>query len=143
MYCWFNSYFTFITNTFLKKYSDLLNFEQIYLDCSIQLLQRKKEFLKKIVFKMKKGHISRQSCVVRGKSELLQRYFSRIFATYHGKNTIQNACLTEQPFLSKTITGCLWNFSFLELCRHFISNFTCKDTIFKRILNSYYRIFLN
>ena len=45
--------------------------------------------------------------------------------------------------MSKITTGCLWNFSFLEVCMDLIANFTCKDTIFKRIWSSFYGIFLN
>ena len=67
-----------------------------------------------------------------------ERVFSRILATDKGTNTIQNICRTKQPFLSKITTDCLWNFSFLEVCIHLISSFTCKDTIFKRISSSCY-----
>ena len=49
--------------------------------------------------------------------------------------------LQHSHFLSKTI---LCNFSFLQFyCVYLISNFKCKDTIFTRIVNSYYAIFLS
>ena len=51
--------------------------------------------------------------------------------------------LIEQPFLSKITTDYLWNFSFFEVSMHLISNFTCKDTTFKRISSSCYGIFFN
>ena len=64
-------------------------------------------------------------------------------ATDKGTNIVQNICLTEQPFLSKSTIDFLWNFSFLKVCIHLIFNFTYKDKIFKRISSSCYRIFLN
>lgn len=49
------------------KYTNFSNFEWICLYCSIQLLQKKKKIgFEKIVFKMTKGYISRQICVVKG-----------------------------------------------------------------------------
>ena len=77
------------------------------------------------------------------KYELLQRCFSRILATDKETNIVQNICLTEQSFLNKITTGCLWNFFFLEVSMHLIAHFTCKDTSFERILGSRYGIFLN
>ena len=68
------------------------------------------------------------------KYELLRTCFSRILATDKETNIVQNICLTEQP-LHKITTGCLWNFSFLNICMHLITNFTCKNTIFERILS--------
>ena len=78
------------------------------------------------------------------KYELLQTGFSRILATDKKSNIVQNICLTNQSYLSKITTGCLQNFSFLEVCMHLIANFTCRDTIFERIWSSCYgiRIFL-
>ena len=38
----------------------------------------------------------------------------------------------------KITIDCLWNFSLREVCLHLISNFACKDTIFKRIPSSCY-----
>ena len=61
------------------------------------------------------------------KYELLRTCFSRILVTDEGTNIVQNTCLTEQQFLEQITTACLWNFSFLEICMHLISNFTCKD----------------
>lgn len=49
------------------------------------------------------------------KNELIPSCFSWILATDNGTNIVQSMCLTEQSFLSKTTTGCLWNFSFIEL----------------------------
>ena len=72
-----------------------------------------------------------------------QRVFSRALATDKGTNIVQNISLTEQPFLSKITTDSLWNFSFFEVCMHLISNFTRKDTIFKRISSNCDRIFIN
>ena len=66
------------------------------------------------------------------KYELLQTGFSKILATDKETNIVQNICLTEQSFLNKITTGCLWNFSFLEVCMHLIANFTWKDAIFKK-----------
>ena len=63
------------------------------------------------------------------KYELLQTGFSKILATDKETNIVQNICLTEQSFLNKITTGCLLNFSFLEVCMHLIANFTCNDTI--------------
>ena len=40
------------------------------------------------------------------------------------------------------LTAC-GTFSFLEIFMHWISNYTCKDTIFKRISSSYYGISVN
>ena len=63
------------------------------------------------------------------KYELLRTCFSR--------NTIvQNICLTEQSLLNKITTGCLLNFSFLEVCMHVTANFICNDKIFERIFIS-------
>ena len=78
------------------------------------------------------------------KYELLQTGFSRILATDKKSNIVQNICLTNQSYLSKITTGCLQNFSFLEVCMYLIANFTCRDTIFERIWSSCYgiRIFL-
>ena len=41
---------------------------------------------------------------------------------------------TEQPFLSKITTDCLWNCSFPEVCVHLISNFTWKVQSLKESL---------
>lgn len=68
------------------------------------------------------------------KNELIPSCFSWILATDNGTNIVQSMCLTEQSLLSKTTTGRLWNFSFMELWVCLTSNFTCNDTIFKRIL---------
>lgn len=62
-------------------------------------------------------------------NEPLRTCFSKLLATDNGINIVQNICLIEQKSLSKTTTGCLWNFFCLELCMHFISNFTSKDNI--------------
>ena len=51
---------------------------------------------------------------------LLRMCFSRILATDKGTNFVQILCLTKQPFLSKTTTGCLQKFSFLEVSRRFL-----------------------
>ena len=77
------------------------------------------------------------------KYELLRTCFSRILATDKETHIVQNICLTEQSFLNKITTGCLWNFSFLEVCMHLIANFTCKDRIFEIIWSSCYGFFLN
>ena len=45
---------------------------------------------------------------------------------------LYRTCLIEQPFLSKITTGCLRNFSFLEVYMYLNFNCTCKDTNFKR-----------
>ena len=42
--------------------------------------------------------------------------------------------------LNKITTGCLLNFSFLEVCLHLIASFTYNDTIFERIFNSNFSI---
>ena len=62
---------------------------------------------------------------------------SRKFSTDKAMNI-----LTEQPFLSKITTDCLWDFSFLEVCLYLISYLTCKGKIFERISGGYYGIFL-
>ena len=77
------------------------------------------------------------------KYELIWTCFSRTLVTDKGANIVQNIFLTEQPFLSKVTSDCLWNVYLLEVCMHLISNFTHKDTILKRIPSSCYRIFLN
>ena len=41
------------------------------------------------------------------KNELLRRHFSRILVTDHGTNIVRNINFTAQPFLSKTLAGCL------------------------------------
>ena len=45
----------------------------------------------------------------------------------------RNICLVEQPFFSKATNGYLWNFSFLDLFMHLVSNFTRKDTILSKL----------
>ena len=74
------------------------------------------------------------------KYELLQTCFSRILVTDKETHYIH---LTEQSFLNKVSTGCLLNFSFLEVCMHLIANFTCNDTVLERISSSCYGKFLN
>ena len=59
------------------------------------------------------------------------------------QNIAQNTCFTEQLFLIIITTNYLPNFSFLEAFMHLISNFTCKDTICKRISRSSCGIILN
>ena len=44
--------------------------------------------------------------------------------------------------LNKITTGCLLNFSFLEVCLHLIASFTCNDTIFERMFNSDFSIWI-
>ena len=44
--------------------------------------------------------------------------------------------------LNKITTGCLLNFSFLEVCLHLTASFTCNDTIFERIFNSDFSIWI-
>ena len=77
------------------------------------------------------------------KYELLRAYFSRILATDKGTNMVQNIRVTEQLFLNKITTDCLWNFFVFGVCMQLISNFTCKDTIFKIISITCFGIFLN
>ena len=67
---------------------------------------------------------------------------SRILATDEETIIVQNISLKERP-LHKITTGCLRNFSFLKVCMRLIANFTCKDTIFERILGSCHGMFLN
>ena len=55
---------------------------------------------------------------------------------------VQSICLTEQSFLNKITTGCLLNFSFIEVCMHLIANFICNDTIFERIFISDFSIWI-
>ena len=77
------------------------------------------------------------------KYNLLQTCCPRTLATDKETNIIQNMCLTQHPCFSGITTESLWNFSFLEICMHLISNFTCKDTVFKRDSSSCYGIFLD
>ena len=72
-----------------------------------------------------------------------KRVFSRALVINKETNILQNICLIELPFLRKITTEYKWNLSFLEVCMHLISNFTCKDKIFKRISGSCDIIFLN
>ena len=60
------------------------------------------------------------------KYDLLRTCFSRILATDKKTNIVQNIFLTEQTFLNKITTGCLWNISFLEVCIHLIADFASK-----------------
>lgn len=59
-------------------------------------------------------------------------YFKRVFQeffTHISEQILYRTCLKDQPFLSKTIIDFLWNFPIVKVCLHFISNFTCNDTI--------------
>ena len=76
------------------------------------------------------------------KYELLRTCFSRILVTDKDTNIVENICLTEQSFLNKITTGCLLNFSFLEVCMHLTANFICNDTIFERIFISDFSIWI-
>ena len=76
------------------------------------------------------------------KYELLQTGFSKILATDKETNIVQNICLTEQSFLNKITTGCLLNFSFLEVCMHLTANFICNEKIFERIFISDFSIWI-
>ena len=69
------------------------------------------------------------------RSMLESNCFKDIFQHFWPQIMVQNVCLAEKPFLSKTSAGPLWNFSLFELCMHLIFNCTCKE--------SYYEIFLN
>ena len=55
---------------------------------------------------------------------------------------VQSICLTEQSFLNKITTGCLLDFSFIEVCMHLIANFICNDKIFERIFISDFSIWI-
>ena len=50
-------------------------------------------------------------------------------ATDKETNIVQNICLTEQSFLNKITTGCLWNFSFIEVSMHFVATFSLHSRI--------------
>ena len=76
------------------------------------------------------------------KYELFRTCFSRILATDKETHIVQNTCFTEQSFLNKIATGCLLNFSFLEVCMHLIANFICNDTIFERTFISDFSIWI-
>ena len=76
------------------------------------------------------------------KYELLRTCFSRILATDKETHIVQNICLMERSFLNKITTGCLLNFSFLEVRVHLVANFTCNDTILERIFISHFSIWI-
>ena len=76
------------------------------------------------------------------KCELFRTCFLRILATDKETHIVQNICLTEQSFLNKITTGCLLNFSFLEVCMHLTANFICNDKIFERIFISDFSIWI-
>ena len=56
------------------------------------------------------------------------------------KHIVQNICFKEQSFLNKITTGCLLNFSFLDVYTHLIANLKCNNTIFERIFISVFWI---
>ena len=71
-------------------------------------------------------------------NEPLRTCFSKLLATDNGINIVQNMSYRTEIF--EQTTDCLWNFFCLELCMHFISNFTSR-IILKRISRSYYGVF--
>ena len=70
-------------------------------------------------------------------------YFEHVFQEFwpQMKKRILYRTHVLQP-LHKITSGSLRNLSFLEVCMHLNANFTCKNTIFERILSTSYGIFL-
>ena len=60
-------------------------------------------------------------------------FFQEIWPQIMDQILYRNICLVEQPFFSKATNGYLWNFSFLDLFMHLVSNFTRKDTILSKL----------
>ena len=67
--------------------------------------------------------------------------FLRVLATDKRTNIVQDICLTEQPFFSKITSGCLWNFSFLEVWLHLIGHTAWKVSEFRVISGQCFPVF--
>ena len=78
--------------------------------------------------------------------KIIAKHFERVFQEFCPQVKKQVLCRTyalQNSHFEQNYQRLFINFSFLKVCMHLITSFTCKDTIFETVSSSSYGIFLN